>query len=74
MIVIIMITIVQACIHPDPARRPTCAQLLQTPFLQKAAANMPASIVAAQVGLISLIIYLHALSDVVILLDVMLMV
>ena len=40
---------VQACIQPEPARRPKCSQLLQMPYLQDAASNMPHSALAAQV-------------------------
>ncbi|KAL0023610.1 hypothetical protein WJX77_006925 [Trebouxia sp. C0004] len=41
--------VVKACIQADPAKRPTCAQLLNYPFFQEAAHNMPPSITAAQV-------------------------
>ncbi|KAL0025097.1 hypothetical protein WJX79_009040 [Trebouxia sp. C0005] len=40
--------VVQACIQADPAKRPTCAQLLNYPFFKEAEHNMPESITAAQ--------------------------
>ena len=45
----VLAVLVQACIQPEPARRPTCSQLLQLPYLQDAARNMPQAILAAQV-------------------------
>lgn len=46
---VVFATLVQACIQPEPARRPTCSQLLQMPYLQDAAHNMSQALLAAQV-------------------------